>query len=117
LSGRAATPPGSESAIAEEARAHAEQTEILVTRATSNVAYLVSQMRRHKRGVLLALGLVAIAAIAVSYLLFFKRGSMPAANQREIVCRERRTASVDGNLPTQLARHPGAAKRVGTSHC
>jgi serine/threonine protein kinase/tetratricopeptide (TPR) repeat protein len=84
LSSRSKTQRSKEPAIAEEEQVRTAQTKMEVMRATSNVEYLVSQMKGHKRGVLLALSLVIIGAIGVSYPLFLKRGSPPLANEPQI---------------------------------
>jgi serine/threonine protein kinase/Flp pilus assembly protein TadD len=84
ISSQAVTPPNNETAITEDEQARTAQTRTQLMRATSNAEYLVSQMKDHKRGLLLALGLVLIGAIAVSYFLILKRGSALLANGPQI---------------------------------
>jgi serine/threonine-protein kinase len=81
---QAATQTDHKLAIADGTQTGAAQTGMQVSGATSSVEYLVSQMKSHRRSVLLALGLVVIGAIAISYFLFFKRGPTLLANHPEI---------------------------------
>jgi serine/threonine protein kinase/Tfp pilus assembly protein PilF len=53
-------------------------TQMLAARPTSSAEYIVSGIRRHKRGIAVGLVVLLLAAAGLSYLLFFNRSSSVA---------------------------------------
>jgi tetratricopeptide (TPR) repeat protein len=86
----------------------ADATIALLSHPTSSAEYIVTQIRTHKRGVYITLGVLLIAAATLSYFFYFKGNHAPVLTEKDTILladfvNTTGDAAFDGTLKQALA--------------